>query len=48
VTNHFEARITSNQYLTLNGLPIGEGLQSLTMLGAGYGGKKWREAKHKA
>ena len=30
------------------GAPIGEGLIFLTLLGAAYGAKKWREAKHKA
>ena len=30
------------------GAPIGEGLLFLGLLGAGYGTKKWREAKHKA
>ena len=30
------------------GAPIGEGLFILSLLGAGYGAKKWRKAKHKA
>ena len=30
------------------GAPIGEGLLILSLLGAGYGTKKWREAKQKA
>jgi hypothetical protein len=45
MTNHFEARITSNQCQTLNGSPIGEGLVFLTMLGAAYGAKKWQKSK---
>jgi hypothetical protein len=44
MTNHFDARITSSQYQTLNGSLIGEGLQSLTMLGAAYGAKKWQKS----
>jgi hypothetical protein len=47
MTNHFDTRITSNQYQTLNGPLIGEGLQILTMLGAAYGGYKWYKY-HKA
>ena len=30
------------------GAPIGEGLLILCLLGAGYGTKKWREARNKA
>jgi hypothetical protein len=45
MTNHFDTRITTNQYQTLNGSLIGEGLQSLTMPGAAYGAKKWQNSK---
>ncbi len=29
------------------GAPVGEGMIFLTMLGAAYGAKKWREARNK-